>query len=126
AVRDELIGRWLQTRDAYDRSDAKRVCYLSVEFLLGRLLGNYLINLGIFDDCAVAMRALGYRLEDLRETEFDAGLGNGGLGRLAATAFATSTGFFFSTSATAPRSKPPTTGCATETSGRFRGPIGSI
>ncbi len=84
AVRDELIGRWLQTRDAYDRSDAKRVCYLSVEFLLGRLLGNYLINLGIFDDCAVAMRELGYRLEDLRETEFDAGLGNGGLGRLAA------------------------------------------
>src|SRR5581483_4118910 len=48
AVRDGRIGRWLQTRDAYGRSDAKPVCYLAVEFLRGRVLGNYLVNLGIF------------------------------------------------------------------------------
>ncbi len=83
-VRDQLIHRWLNTQQTYDKADAKRVYYLSLEFLLGRLLGNNLINLQRFDESAQALRELGYRLEDLREVEWDAGLGNGGLGRLAA------------------------------------------
>ncbi|HKY06994.1 MAG TPA: glycogen/starch/alpha-glucan phosphorylase [Candidatus Binatia bacterium] len=84
AVRDQLIRRWLHTQRTYDNADPKRVYYLSLEFLLGRMLGNNLINLQRFDESAQALRELGYRLEDLREVEWDAGLGNGGLGRLAA------------------------------------------
>ena len=84
AVRDQLIRHWLNTQQAYDRADTKRVYYLSLEFLLGRMLGNNLINLQRFDESAQALRELGYQLEDLREVEWDAGLGNGGLGRLAA------------------------------------------
>ena len=84
AIRDELVGRWLRTQHAYYKADAKRVYYLSLEFLLGRLLGNNLINLQRFDEAAQALHELGYTLEDLRESEWDAGLGNGGLGRLAA------------------------------------------
>ena len=84
AVRDQLIPRWLCTQQAYYEADAKHVYYLSLEFLLGRMLGNNLINLQRFDETAQALRELGCRLEDLRELEWDAGLGNGGLGRLAA------------------------------------------
>jgi starch phosphorylase len=84
AIRDQLIRRWLHTQETYDNADAKQVYYLSLEFLLGRMLGNNLINLQLYDASADALRELGYRLEDLREVEWDAGLGNGGLGRLAA------------------------------------------
>jgi glycogen phosphorylase len=84
AIRDHLIRRWLHTQETYYNADAKRVYYLSLEFLLGRMLGNNLINLQLYDASADALRELGYRLEDLREVEWDAGLGNGGLGRLAA------------------------------------------
>jgi starch phosphorylase len=84
AVRDRMIQRWIRTQDTYYRLDAKRVYYLSLEYLMGRTLGNSLINLGLRDECAKALHDLGYRLEDLREAEWDAGLGNGGLGRLAA------------------------------------------
>lgn len=84
AVRDRLINRWLRTQQEYYHQDAKRVYYLSMEFLIGRMLGNSLINLGIYDECKTALHNVGYALEDLREMEWDAGLGNGGLGRLAA------------------------------------------
>src|SRR6202008_377121 len=84
AVRDRLIQRWIRTQDAYYELDSKRVYYLSLEYLMGRTLGNSLIALGLQDTCAQALAELGYRLEDLREAEWDAGLGNGGLGRLAA------------------------------------------
>lgn len=84
AVRDELISRWLRTQQAYYKADAKRVYYLSLEFMLGRLLGNTLVNLQRLDETDRALRDLGYALEDLRESEWDPGLGNGGLGRLAA------------------------------------------
>ncbi len=57
---------------------------MSLEFLMGRTLGNSLVNMGLLDECAKALHDLGYNLEDLREAEWDAGLGNGGLGRLAA------------------------------------------
>jgi starch phosphorylase len=84
AVRDRMIQRWIRTQDAYYEQDVKRVYYLSLEYLMGRTLGNSLINMGLLDECAKALHELGYRLEDLREAEWDAGLGNGGLGRLAA------------------------------------------
>ena len=84
AVRDRMVSRWVRTQDTYYRQDTKRVYYLSLEYLMGRTLGNSLINLGLLDECARALHELGYRLEDVREAEWDAGLGNGGLGRLAA------------------------------------------
>ena len=83
-VRDQLVNRWIQTQQHYYDSDAKRVYYLSLEFLIGRTLGNSLINLGLYDTYNQALDELGVNLENLREEEWDAGLGNGGLGRLAA------------------------------------------
>ena len=68
----------------YYEQDVKRVYYLSLEYLMGRMLGNSLVNLGFLNECDRALHNLGYRLEDLREAEWDAGLGNGSLGRLAA------------------------------------------
>ena len=84
SVRDRLIERWIETQQTYYRRDAKRVYYLSLEFLMGRLLDNGLTNLGLRAEAEQAVDELGYQLEDLVEQEFDAGLGNGGLGRLAA------------------------------------------
>jgi starch phosphorylase len=84
AVRDRLAGRWAQTNAHYQHRDVKRVYYLSLEFLIGRTLGNALINLGLEGATAEALEELGYKLEELGENEPDAGLGNGGLGRLAA------------------------------------------
>ncbi len=83
-VRDRLIERWIETQQAYHKQDVKRVYYLSMEYLIGRLLGDALINLGLYKSAANAMKELGYDLEELRITESDAALGNGGLGRLAA------------------------------------------
>src|SRR5690242_19095111 len=76
AVRDRMIQRWIRTQDTYYRLDAKRVYYMSLEYLMGRTLGNSLINLDLEGECAQALQELGYRLEDLREAEWDAGLGN--------------------------------------------------
>ena len=84
AVRDRMVERWIRTQDAYYDQDVKRVYYMSLEFLMGRTLGNSLVNMGLMDATAKAIHELGYKLEDLREAEWDAGLGNGGLGRLAA------------------------------------------
>ena len=83
-VRDHLIERWLKTQRAYYDNDAKRVYYFSLEFLIGRTLGNSLVNLNLLEECHEAMHELGYSLEEISEKEWDAGLGNGGLGRLAA------------------------------------------
>ena len=83
-IRDRLIQRWIETQNAYYEQDPKRVYYLSLEYLMGRTLGNSLVAMNLQDTCGEAMAELGYRLEDLREAEWDAGLGNGGLGRLAA------------------------------------------
>jgi starch phosphorylase len=83
-VRDRLMRRWVQTQQAYYKSDAKRVYYLSLEFLMGRALENNLLNLGLLDAMREALAALGLTLDELFEHEPDAGLGNGGLGRLAA------------------------------------------
>ncbi len=84
SLRDRLMERWKSTRYAYDGSDCRQTCYLSLEFLMGRSLGNAMLNLDIDEDTALAMQCLGQELETLVEAEHDAGLGNGGLGRLAA------------------------------------------
>ena len=83
AMRDRLIERWLMTQRAYYDTVAKRVYYLSLEFLPGRFLMNYITNLKMTDDCEAALEEVGFTLEDLEVEELDAGLGNGGLGRLA-------------------------------------------
>jgi starch phosphorylase len=83
-VRDLVAHRWVKTRQAGETADPKRIYYLSMEFLLGRTLSNNLINLAAEPMVAAALERAGWRLEDLVEEEPDAGLGNGGLGRLAA------------------------------------------
>ncbi len=84
SVRDRLVRRWLRTQQRYKDLDVKRVYYLSLEFLMGRLLGNALINLNFYDECYNILKDDGYSLEDIRDLENDMALGNGGLGRLAA------------------------------------------
>jgi starch phosphorylase len=84
AARDRLMERWGETRIAMERDDNRRVSYLSLEFLMGRLLRNALLNLGIEGETEEALSRLGLALEDVYDAEWDAGLGNGGLGRLAA------------------------------------------
>jgi starch phosphorylase len=84
AVRDRLVDRWTETRDAIWRRHTKRVYYLSLEFLIGRLLFDAMSNLCMVEPVREALAGLGVDLDRLRETEPDAALGNGGLGRLAA------------------------------------------
>lgn len=84
AVRDQLVGRWMTTQQRYYNTDAKRVYYLSMEFLIGRTLENSLVSLDLLENCRKALHDLGFDLNSLIEMEADAGLGNGGLGRLAA------------------------------------------
>lgn len=84
AVRDRIVERWILTQQRYHNENLKRVYYFSLEFLIGRLLGTNTLNLGLFDQTKKAMDDMGLDLEELRECESDAGLGNGGLGRLAA------------------------------------------
>ncbi|MCG7975506.1 MAG: glycogen/starch/alpha-glucan family phosphorylase, partial [Candidatus Thiodiazotropha taylori] len=83
-VRDRLIERWKLTRSHYEESDCKRTFYLSLEFLMGRTLSNAILNLDISKEVDQAFIELGINLDHIRESEPDAGLGNGGLGRLAA------------------------------------------
>ncbi|KAJ1299939.1 hypothetical protein OPQ81_002607 [Rhizoctonia solani] len=84
ATRDELLVNWNDTQMNYTRKAPKRAYYLSLEWLMGRTLDNALLNLGLKDKYRDATNKLGFNLEDLLEQERDAGLGNGGLGRLAA------------------------------------------
>ncbi|MFB2834799.1 glycogen/starch/alpha-glucan phosphorylase [Floridanema evergladense] len=83
-VRDRLLNRWLNTTETYLEKAPRTVAYLSAEFLLGPHLGNNLINLGLYNVVKQAMEDLGLSLTDLLEQEEEPGLGNGGLGRLAA------------------------------------------
>jgi starch phosphorylase len=84
AWRDRLVERWKKTRAAYDEADCKRAYYLSLEFLMGRALNNAMLNLGDGTETAEALARLGIVMEEIIDQEHDAGLGNGGLGRLAA------------------------------------------
>lgn len=84
SVRDRMVRRWLRTQQKYKEEDAKNVYYLSLEFLMGRLLGNALINLDFYDECYNILNDNNLKLEEIRDLEHDMALGNGGLGRLAA------------------------------------------
>jgi starch phosphorylase len=84
AIRDKLVRKWLRTQHQYVQKDVKRVYYLSLEYLMGRVLGNSLVNMDYYDECYRILKEDGYSLEEIRECEHDMGLGNGGLGRLAA------------------------------------------
>uniref|UniRef100_A0A671KUX7 Alpha-1,4 glucan phosphorylase n=1 Tax=Sinocyclocheilus anshuiensis TaxID=1608454 RepID=A0A671KUX7_9TELE len=83
-VRDHLVGRWIRTQQHYYEKDPKRVYYLSLEFYIGRTLQNTMVNLALENACDEAIYQLGLDMEELQDMEEDAGLGNGGLGRLAA------------------------------------------
>lgn len=83
-VRDHMVDHWMKTTQNYYRNDVKRVYYFSLEFLMGRTLMNSLLNLNLDEPSRKALSAIGVELEEIRNIEHDAGLGNGGLGRLAA------------------------------------------
>jgi starch phosphorylase len=83
-ARDRMIERWIKTQQTYHNRDVKRIYYLSAEYLMGRVLIQNLINLGIYEETQKALAELNIELADLAEMEPDMGLGNGGLGRLAA------------------------------------------
>ncbi|MGB7218935.1 MAG: glycogen/starch/alpha-glucan phosphorylase [Vicinamibacterales bacterium] len=83
-VRERLVERWMETTQRCYRTDAKRVYYLSLEFLTGRLLSNSLLNMGFHQDCREALSDLELDIDKVSDLEPDAALGNGGLGRLAA------------------------------------------
>ncbi|MFE8146758.1 glycogen phosphorylase [Brenneria goodwinii] len=84
AVRDRMVERWLRSNRAQLSQDVRQVYYLSMEFLLGRTLSNALLAMGLYDDLNAALDGMGLELDDLLQEENDPGLGNGGLGRLAA------------------------------------------
>ncbi len=84
AARDRLVPGWQRTRARMKQSDGRKVYYLSLEFLIGRSLTNAIQNLDLDDDARLALHQFGVEMEEVAEEELDAGLGNGGLGRLAA------------------------------------------
>ena len=84
AVKDDIINNWLATQKQYEIDDPKTVYYMSMEFLMGRALGNNLINLCAYKEVKEALDEMGFDLNVIEDQEPDAALGNGGLGRLAA------------------------------------------
>ena len=84
AAKDTIIDNWLATQEQYEKDDPKIVYYMSMEFLMGRAMGNNLINLCEYDEVKEALEELGLDLNVIEDQEPDAALGNGGLGRLAA------------------------------------------
>lgn len=83
-IRDRIVERWIATQQKYHKENLKRVYYLSLEFLIGRLLCSNILNLCLCKETRKALESLGFNIEELSEQEQDAALGNGGLGRLAA------------------------------------------
>ncbi|MDO4513075.1 MAG: glycogen/starch/alpha-glucan phosphorylase [Lachnospiraceae bacterium] len=84
AIKDQIIDYWMKTQKEFDKQDVKKVYYMSMEFLMGRALGNNLINLQAYDGVKEVLDELGFDLNAIEDQEPDAALGNGGLGRLAA------------------------------------------
>ena len=89
AVKDIIIDKWIATHKQYEKDDPKMVYYMSMEFLMGRALGNNMINLCAYDEIKEALDELGLDINVIEDQEPDAALGNGGLGRLAACFMAT-------------------------------------
>ena len=83
-VRDYVVDRWIKTSEAYDKEDPKRIYYLSLEFLMGRMLSNAALNINVAEPLKQGLKTLGHEMEAVTDMEIDAALGNGGLGRLAA------------------------------------------
>ncbi len=83
-IRDYVTSKWLETHETYDRTGCKIVCYLSMEFLMGRFLGNAILNMTMFDEIKEVIAEMGIDYNLIEDAERDPGLGNGGLGRLAA------------------------------------------
>ena len=83
-VKEEVIDRWIATRDAIEKTDPKTVYYMSMEFLVGRALGNNLLNIGYYDRIREYLDDMGIDINAIEDQEPDPALGNGGLGRLAA------------------------------------------
>ncbi len=84
AMKDQIVDNWMETQRAFDREDPKMVYYMSMEFLMGRALGNNMINMKAYKPVKEALEELGLDLDVIEDQEPDAALGNGGLGRLAA------------------------------------------
>ncbi|MCF0146230.1 MAG: glycogen/starch/alpha-glucan phosphorylase, partial [Eubacterium sp.] len=84
AIKDTIIDNWLATQQQLDQDDPKMVYYMSMEFLMGRAMGNNLINLTAYNEVKEALEEMGFDLNAIEDQEPDAALGNGGLGRLAA------------------------------------------
>ena len=84
AVEDDIIDRWMATHKVYHDQNVKKVYYLSMEFLMGRALGNNLLNIGYYDEVKEALKEMGFDINFIEDQERDPALGNGGLGRLAA------------------------------------------
>ena len=84
AVKDQIVENWMETQKAYEEQDPKMVYYMSMEFLMGRALGNNMINMQAYKPVKEALEELGLDLNVVEDQEPDAALGNGGLGRLAA------------------------------------------
>ncbi len=84
SIKDRVIGNWMTTQKAYEKEDPKTVYYMSMEFLMGRALGNNMINLGAYQGVKEVLEELGVDINVIEDQEPDAALGNGGLGRLAA------------------------------------------
>ena len=134
-IRDRLLHHWINTIETYLKGrEPKIVCYLSAEFLLGPQLGNNLINLGIYEEVRRAVAESGLDLKDLLQQEEEPGLGNGGLGRLAACYMDSLSsleipaigygiryefGIFDQESGMVGRSKSPISGCATVILGKY-------
>ena len=84
SVKDDIIDNWIETHKAYEKQDKKMVYYMSMEFLMGRALGNNMINLKMYKEVKEALEEIGLNLDEIEDQEPDPALGNGGLGRLAA------------------------------------------
>ena len=84
AVKDMIVDNWIKTQENYEKKDPKIVYYMSMEFLMGRALGNNMINLMTYKEFSEALEELGLDINVIEDQEPDAALGNGGLGRLAA------------------------------------------
>ena len=84
AVKDDIIDRWIETHKVYKKQNVKKVYYLSMEFLIGRLLGNNILSLGYYPQIKEALDEMGFDMNFIEDQERDPALGNGGLGRLAA------------------------------------------